>query len=170
MTSRSTSESRKPHESEPWTSNVSYGSANFSSCFTHSSQIPAMPLQVPTATATLYLKCQNTQLPDEALVHLQKLYAAERHFSNRDKRKKTRTALFTLLLCAYLNRNKSSSAQFLCFRVHSRTHKTDFVQRVAQGVSHKVANSLQGPASTPRSERRERGKGNKHTLHTLSSE
>lgn len=48
-------------------SDVSYGSANFSSCFTHSSQIPAMPLQVPTATATLYLKCQNTQLPDERL-------------------------------------------------------------------------------------------------------
>lgn len=66
-------------------------------------------------------------------MHLQKLYAAERHFSNKDKRKKTRTALFTLLLCAYLKiRNKSSSAQFLCFRVQPRTHKTDFVQRIAQ--------------------------------------
>lgn len=101
-------------------------------------------------------------------MHLQKLYAAERHFSNTDKRKKTRTALFTLLLCAYLNRNKSSSAQFLCFRVHSRTHKTDFVQRVAQGVSHKVANSLQGPASTPRSERRERGARETNTHFTYS--
>lgn len=48
-------------------SNVSYGSANFSSCFTHSSQIPAMPLQVPTATATPHLNCQNTQLPDESI-------------------------------------------------------------------------------------------------------
>lgn len=48
-------------------SNVSYGSANFSSCLTHSSQIPAMLLQVPKATATLHLNCQNTQLPHERL-------------------------------------------------------------------------------------------------------
>lgn len=39
------------------------------------------------------------------------------------------------------------------------------------GVSHsKVKNGLPGPASTPRSKRSERGKGNEHTLHTLPSE
>lgn len=172
VTSRSTPGSRKPHESEPQTTamlvmvllilaralnpqlpnpcNASPGAKS------HSYPVPPRP--------------KHTASKWEPLVNLQKLYAAERHFSNKDRRKQTRIALFTLLLYAYLKIwNKSSSASS-CFRVHSRTHKIDFVQTAAQGVSHKVANSLPGPASTPRSERRERGKGNKRTLHTLPSE
>lgn len=55
-------------------SDVSYGPANFSWCFTHSSQIRAMPLQVPKATATLYLNLpKHTASPGEALGHLEKL-------------------------------------------------------------------------------------------------
>lgn len=150
-------------------SNVSYGSANFSSCLTHSSQVPAVPFQVPKATTTLYLNCQNTQL--RALMNLQKLYAAEIHFSNKDKRKQTRMALFTLLLCAYLNFKEQ---KFSCIVPVFQSPLQDAQGRLStegsSGVSHsKVAKSLPGPASTPRSKRRGARETNTHFTYSPQS-
>lgn len=103
-----------------------------------------------------------------ALMNLQKLYAAEIHFSNKDKRKKTRMALFTLLLCAYLNFKEQKFSRIVpVFQSPLQDTQDRLSTEGSSGVSHsKVVKSLPGPASTPRSKRRGARETNTHFTHS----
>jgi len=92
-------------------------------------------------------------------------------FQRQQEEENKDSFIYSIAACISYNKEQKFSSIVPVFQSPLQDTQNRLGTEGSSGVSHcKVANSLPGPASTPRSKKRERGKGNKHTLHTLPSQ